>query len=39
VTGQAECVRGLIRNLVDDAIRYTPPGGQVRVAIAGSNDC
>jgi hypothetical protein len=29
----------LIRNLVDDANRYTPPGGQARVAIAGSNDC
>jgi len=33
VSGQAEWLRVLIRNLVDNAIRYTPPGGQVRVAI------
>ncbi|MGB9194196.1 MAG: hypothetical protein WCB88_09685 [Azonexus sp.] len=29
-------MRGLIRNLVDDAIRYTPPGGQARVAITAA---
>ena len=39
VIGQAEWLRVLIRNLVDNAIRYTPPGGQVRVAIAGSDGC
>jgi len=33
VTGQSEWLRVLIRNLVDNAIRYTPPGGRVRVAI------
>ncbi|UCV18053.1 ATP-binding protein [Ferribacterium limneticum] len=31
VIGQAEWLRVLIRNLVDNAIRYTPEGGQVRV--------
>ena len=34
VTGQAEWLRVLIRNLVDNAVRYTPEGGRVRVAIA-----
>lgn len=34
VTGQGEWLRVLIRNLVDNAIRYTPPGGRVHVAIA-----
>lgn len=33
VTGQAEWLRVLIRNLVDNAVRYTPEGGQVRVII------
>ncbi|MFZ2267502.1 MAG: ATP-binding protein [Azonexus sp.] len=33
VTGQAEWLRVLIRNLVDNAIRYTPTGGQIRVAV------
>ncbi|UCV29848.1 ATP-binding protein [Ferribacterium limneticum] len=33
VTGQAEWLRVLIRNLVDNAVRYTPAGGQVRVLI------
>lgn len=28
----------LVRNLVDNAIRYSPPGGQVRVAIARDGD-
>ena len=37
VTGQAEWLRVLIRNLVDNAIRYTPAGGQVRVHVAGGN--
>ena len=37
VTGQAEWLRVLIRNLVDNAIRYTPPGGQIRVAVATSD--
>ncbi|WP_310492201.1 ATP-binding protein [Dechloromonas sp.] len=33
VTGQAEWLRVLIRNLVDNAVRYTPEGGQVRVDV------
>lgn len=34
VCGQGEWLRVLIRNLVDNAIRYTPLGGVVRVAVA-----
>ena len=34
VTGQAEWLRVLIRNLVDNAIRYTPAGGTLRVPVA-----
>lgn len=37
VTGQAEWLRVLIRNLVDNAVRYTPEGGQVRVDLAREN--
>jgi two-component system sensor histidine kinase QseC len=33
LTGQAEWLRVLIRNLVDNAVRYTPPGGKVAVRI------
>ena len=33
VTGQPEWLRVLIRNLVDNAVRYTPEGGVVRVDI------
>lgn len=33
VSGQPEWLRVLIRNLVDNAIRYTPPGGSVSVHI------
>jgi two-component system sensor histidine kinase QseC len=34
VTGQAEWLRVLIRNLVDNAIRYTPAGGTLHVAVS-----
>ena len=37
VPGQAEWLRVLLRNLVDNAIRYTPEDGQVRVSIKQQN--
>ncbi len=37
VTGQAEWLRVLIRNLVDNAIRYTPNGGTVRVRVSSAH--
>ena len=33
VTGDAEGLRTLLRNLVDNAVRYTPAGGRVDVSI------
>lgn len=36
VIGHADWLRVLIRNLVDNAIRYTPEDGQVRVGVANS---
>lgn len=38
VVGNAESIRMLIRNLVDNAIRYTPPGGEVRLAVDMENN-
>ncbi|HSE12920.1 MAG TPA: ATP-binding protein [Rudaea sp.] len=34
VIGDAEGLRMLVRNLVDNAVRYTPPGGRVAVSVA-----
>ncbi|GDY34930.1 ATP-binding protein [Acidovorax sp. NB1] len=36
VRGSAEALRMLVRNLLDNAIKYTPPGGQVDVQV-GTN--
>ena len=43
--GRSEAVRGserdlslLVRNLVDNAIRYTRPGGTIRVGLSGDDD-
>lgn len=34
VAGNADLLRILLRNLLDNALRYTPPGGRVEVGIA-----
>jgi signal transduction histidine kinase len=38
VVGRAEAIRTLVRNLVDNAVRYTPEGGQVQVRIQNTSD-
>lgn len=35
VSGQVDWLHVLIRNLIDNAVRYTPDGGQVHVGIRG----
>jgi two-component system, OmpR family, sensor kinase len=37
VVGDREALRTLVRNLVDNAVRYTPPGGHVRVRSRGGS--
>jgi len=34
LTGEPEALHGLVRNLVDNAIRHTPEGSQVEIALA-----
>lgn len=38
VAGQRPLLAILVRNLVDNAIRYTPPGGRVHVEARMNND-
>lgn len=38
VAGAEDWLRVLVRNLVDNAIRYTPPGGQIVVAVSPPGD-
>ncbi len=38
VRGDADALRRLIRNLVENAVAYTPPGGTVTVSVSGSSE-
>ena len=38
VRGERDAVATLIRNLVDNAVRYTPPGGRVDVSVERSTE-
>ena len=37
VDGDATALRVLVRNLIDNAVRYAPAGGRVELALAGEN--
>ncbi len=37
VRGNPDLIRALVRNLIDNAVRYTPAGGQVAVSLAGND--
>ena len=37
VRGEAESLRTLLRNLVDNAVKYTPAGGHIRVRYAAAD--
>jgi signal transduction histidine kinase len=37
IQGHASLLAVLVRNLVDNAVRYTPPGGRVLVTLQGAN--
>lgn len=38
VRGDADALRTLLRNLIDNAVRYTPPGGRVDVSVTQGSD-
>jgi signal transduction histidine kinase len=38
VLADRDALRTLVRNLVDNAVRYTPPGGQVQVRVRNTSD-
>jgi signal transduction histidine kinase len=39
IVAQADALRVLLGNLVDNALRYTPPGGRVDVEVVAGEDC